>query len=304
MHDLSPHYICKSLFRLGPHQAPVYALAIGASENLLFSAGGDRIVALWDLKSKSQLPFTIRTDAPVFSLFYHAHSELLFVGCSNGKLHAVNTRSHQEHKAWLLDAGGIFDLKYDAMRNRLLAAGGSGILTAIDLTSLEVLRSVPLSAGKLRRIALRNEGDYVAIADNEGPVHVLDAETYQSIETIQAHADGASAVAWHPSKPVLVTGGKDALLRCWNMLERYSLVLSLAAHQAAIYDLLFHKNMQSIVSCSRDKTVKWWNPDTFDPLKRAAYAEGGHKHSVNKLVATEEYLVSAGDDRDIVVFGV
>ncbi len=302
--EYSPLATRHSPFKLGPHQAPVYALARGASDEFLFTGGGDRVVPLWNILTGEQLPFLVRTDAPVYSLHYDADSEILFIGCSNGMLHAIDTRTRVERKAWSLDSNGLFDLKSDELRKRLLVCGGNGVLTAIDTNKLDVIRSIPLSDGKLRRIALRGEGDLVAVADNSGLVHVLDADTYQAIETIHAHEEGSTAVVWHPSKPVLVTGGKDAHIRCWNMNEGYKQVLHLAAHQSAIYDIVYHAQQNCFVSCSRDKTIKWWDPILFDPLRKVDYSEGGHKHSVNRLLALGNRVVSAGDDRNVLVFGV
>jgi WD repeat-containing protein 61 len=285
------------------HQAPVYALSEGIHSEQIFTGGGDRIVALWDLESGNQLPFSVRTDAPIYSLFFYVPTQMLFVGCSNGKLHAIDLLSKQEKQAWSLDAKGVFDLKWDISQNRLLVAGGSGILTVLDLSELKVVRSVPLSDGKLRRVAIHKAGHLLAVADNSGPVHVLDADTFQTIETIHSHTDGASAVAWHPSKPVLVSGGKDAFIRCHSIGDEFRQILSFAAHQSTIYDIVYHDNVSCFVSCSRDKTVKWWDPLTFDPLHRVGHAEGGHKHSVNRLLTAGSHLITAGDDRQVLVFG-
>jgi len=288
---------------LGPHLAPVYALAEGLTQKQLFTAGGDRIVALWDLDTADQLPFTVRTDSPVYSLLFYKPSQLLFIGCGNGKLHAVDVKSRQEVHAWSLDEKGIFDLKMDDSRNRLLVGGGNGVLTVLDLSTSNIMRSIPLSDGKLRRIALRHEGDLIAVADNSGPVHVLEAESYQAREMIHSHEDGATAVAWHPLKPVLISGGKDAFIRCHSMNDGFKQVLAFAAHLSTIYDILFHKAANCFVSCSRDKTIKCWEPSTFDPLQRIDFAEGGHKHSVNRLLQMGGNLVSASDDREVHFFG-
>ena len=293
----------QTTFLLALHQASVYALATGATENLVFTGGGDRVVALWDLETRSQIPFAIRTDAPIYSLFFYAPTQMLFVGCSNGKLHAIDLISKQEKHAWSLDTKGVFDLKWDKEHNRLLVAGGGGILTVLDLSEMKVMRSVPLSDGKLRRVAIHQTGKLLAVADNSGPVHVLDADTYHTLESIHAHSDGATSVLWHPSKEVLISGGKDAYIRCYSPTDAFKQVFSFAAHQSAIYDIVFHAQTNSIVSCSRDKTIKWWDPQSFDPLNRVGHAEGGHKHSVNRVLSVGARLLSASDDRQVLVFG-
>ncbi len=260
-------------------------------------------MALWSVHDGKQQPLVIKTDSSIFSLAYHSIGKIVFIGCSNGILHAIDTVSRKELKAWTLDADGLFDLKWDAVRNRLLVAGGNGVLTVIDCQNLEVLRSIPLSDTKIRRVAMRIQGDLLAVADNAGLVHVLDAENYQPSETLSAHEEGCTSVLWHPHKPVLISGGKDAFIRCWNAADHYKLVFHFAAHLSTIYDMIYHESSNSIVTCSRDKSVKWWNPDTFDPIRKEDYASGGHKHSVNRLITLGDRVISAGDDRTVILFG-
>lgn len=293
-----------SIITIAAHSAPVYALATGDSDGWLFTGGADRVVARWNVSTGIQDSFVVKTDATVFSLLYNPTTQLLFIGCSDGKLHLVNVQKREEVRAWMLDTAGIFDLKMDVERNRLLAAGGNGILTVLDLTSNEVIRSIPLSSGKLRRLALHEQLGLLAVADNTGPVHVLESEHYATVATLNAHAEGSTAVAWHPEKPVLISGGKDAMLRCWNRLDGYNQVLFLAAHQSTIYDVVYHPASKCFVSCSRDKTIKFWNPDTFDPVHKVDYSSGGHKHSVNRLLSQGSFVISASDDRHVILFGV
>jgi WD40 repeat protein len=123
------------------------------------------------------------------------------------------------------------------------------------------------------------------------------------VHTILAHNEGATAVAWHPTKPVLISGGKDAFIRCHSIVNGYKEVLAFAAHLSAIYDVVYHEPTDCFVSCSRDKTIKWWSPSNFDPIRKVSVAEGGHKHSVNRLLSVGASLVSASDDRQVLVFG-
>lgn len=286
------------------HNAPIYALCLGESDNYVYSGGGDCLVAKWNLRTGEQEPFVVRAESAVYALVLEPDSHLLFIGCSDGKLHVINTITKQEVKSWTLHQAGIFDLKIDTSRRRLLAEGGDGVLSVWDLTSLTLLRTVPLSSGKLRQLELSPDNALLAIADNQGPVHVLDAEHYSTVNTLTSHADGATAVAWHPTKPILISGGKDAYLRCWNRSNGFAEVLSIAAHQSSIYSIVFWSNGAHMATASRDKTIKYWDAATLDPLKRIDYAAGGHRHSVNKLVIAGELLISASDDRNLQVHRV
>lgn len=286
------------------HSAPIYALSLGESEDFIYSGGGDCLVAKWNLRSGIQEPFVVKAGSAVYSLVFDPESKLLFIGCSDGKLHAIDTISRQEVKAWTFHRAGVFDLKIDHLRRLLLVAGGDGVLTVWNINHLQLLRTIPLSSGKLRQLALSPDGALLAVADNQGPVHVLDAEDYSSVATSLAHADGATSVAWHPLKPILISGGKDAYLRCLNRLQGFKEVLALAAHQATIYSIVFLADGQRLATASRDKTIKNWDATTMDPLLRIDHSNGGHRHSVNKLLVAGDALVSAGDDRNLQVHRV
>jgi WD40 repeat protein len=289
---------------LASHNAPVYALCMAESNEVFFSGGGDKVVAKWNVKESLQLPFTVRTESPIYALVWDSQSSMLFIGCSEGKIHAVNAETKAEEKAWSLHHDGVFDLKIDHQRRRLLAAGGDGVLSVWDLSSMQLRRTIPLSEGKLRQLALSPDGRCLAVTDNQGPVHVLDGETFHSLATLNAHADGSMSAAWHPTKPVLLTGGKDAYLRCWNAADNYKEVLNFAAHLSGIYSIVFLNDGKRFATCSRDKSIKIWDAQSLDPLQKIEYAQGGHKHSVNKLLVLDSYMVSAGDDRQLNVFGV
>jgi WD40 repeat protein len=286
------------------HGAPIYALCPGESPTLFYSGGGDCLVAKWNLEAGQQEPFVVKAESPVYSLVLDADSNVLFIGCSDGKLHAIDTHSRQELKAWALHRAGVFDLKIDPGRRRLLAAGGDGVLSVWDLNTLQLLRTVPLSSGKLRQLELSPDNALLAVADNQGPVHVLNADDYSTVNTLTSHADGATAVAWHPTKPILISGGKDAYLRCWNRSNSFAEILSIAAHQASIYSIVFWPDGLRMATASRDKTIKYWDAANLDPIKRIDYAAGGHRHSVNKLLLAGTVLVSGGDDRMLQVHRV
>ena len=82
---------------------------------------------------------------------------------------------------------------------------------------------------------------------------------------------------------------------------------SIAAHDGAIYDIAYSPNSDLFATASRDKTVKIWDAKTFqllEVLNKEDY--DGHQYSVNKLIWStyNNYLISAGDDRTIIVWEI
>jgi centriolar protein POC1 len=84
----------------------------------------------------------------------------------------------------------------------------------------------------------------------------------------------------------------------WSMQDNYACVLSVPAHNYAIYSIAFGHGI--CASASRDKTIKIWDELSFNPIQRLDTKSGGHSHSVNKLLFQHDHLISCSDDRQII----
>jgi WD40 repeat protein len=70
---------------------------------------------------------------------------------------------------------------------------------------------------------------------------------------------------------------------------------------------VFHPSGAWFATGSRDKTIKLWNPDDYSFLMRIEKEiHAGHINSVNKIYwsSFNNYLVSAGDDRRIIIWEI
>lgn len=286
------------------HSAAVYGLSQGPTSDTFFSASADHFAVLWKLDGLKQEPFAVKLEKPAYAVLFIPQHQLLVVGNSEGEFHVIDFQRKEEIKLIAHHQKGIFDFAYDVADNQLLVAGGDGILSVWSLPSFQLVRSIPLCDYKLRQLSIDAAQNFVAVACGDGVVRVLDLVFFNETATINAHDEGATAVAWHPIKPVLVTGGKDAHLKCWNVNDHFSNVLSIPAHQFAIYSIVFDETGNYCATASRDKSIKIWDSTSFEPLLKIGPGAEGHSHSVNKLLWIGEELVSCGDDRKICCFGI
>ena len=140
------------------------------------------------------------------------------------------------------------------------------------------------------------------MACGDGTVRVLDTEHFNERHTLQAHEGGALSVAFHPTKPALVSGGKDGHLRLWHTDEQCREVLALPAHKSSIYRIAFNAEGTVCATASRDKSAKCWAADTFAPLARLDRTAGGHSHSVNAVLWSGDALITGSDDRSVLAW--
>jgi WD40 repeat protein len=214
----------------------------------------------------------------------------------------IDLRERRETQVMQQRSKGIYAI-LPVPRERLLCAGGDGTLTVYHVDQALIhQRTIPLCDAKLRGFAIQASGALLAAACGDGTVRVLDTDHFNEHHTLHAHEGGALAVTFHPTKPALVSAGKDGHLRLWHVEESFRELLALPAHRSAIYQVAFNGAGTICATAGRDKSAKCWRADTFDPLARLERSSGGHSHSVNAVNWIGDHLITAGDDRTILAW--
>lgn len=281
------------------HRASVYALC-KAGEGAFLSAGGDGVVVRWELNRPEEGRAVAMVGEPVYSMALDAHRQALLIGCGSGRLLVIDLESGVEAQVEHVHQKGIFRIV--PLGNGLLAcAGGDGVLSVWQwagegMARLVQQRSIALCAEKLRDITLLNEGR-LAVACGDGMVRILDTGSFNGMAQAEGHSGGAYGVCMHPTKPVLLTGGKDGALKAWR--EDGSPLHAVPAHKGSVYVVSVDPHGRFLYTAGRDALVKVWDLATLDPVARSQRDRSGHTHSVNAAIWCGEQLITASDDRRI-----
>ena len=140
----------------------------------------------------------------------------------------------------------------------------------------------------------------LVVGCGDGTIRFIDIQLNIEIHCIQAHQASVNALCFHPTENKLISGGKDALLKVWE-LDNYEEVTSVPAHNYAIYSIVLSPDQSLFATASRDRTIKIWETDSQRFLVRIdAEKYAGHSHSVNKILWMDSLLLSAGDDRKVI----
>lgn len=302
-----PKLEVKHLATLSGHSGCIYTMSQGATENIVFSGGSDKFIASWNLETLQAEKFAALMPASVFVICHIPEKKLLLAGTTKGTIHIIDLEKKQEIKVLLHHTEAIFDIKYSLETNCFYTAAGDGNLAICALDTLSLTHLKKLSNQKVRDIDFNYTTSEIALALGDCKILILDLHTLEQKKEFIAHKLAANVVKYSPDGKLLLTGGRDAHLKIWQV-EDYELVKSIPAHNWAIYDIVFNPDATLFATASRDKTLKVWDAKTFQLLKRISKetVEGAHTHSVNKLhwSTYKNYLISAGDDRMIEVWEV
>lgn len=294
--------------RFSGHKGPVYTLCPAAEPGFFFSGSGDGSVVRWKMDAPETGITVARISRAIFATHLQA-PHILLIGDEDGGAHVVDLQERHEVQLERAHVKGIFSI-LSLTDGRIVMAGGDGTVSIWTAAATEsggliaLQRKIPLCDEKVRGLALNADGTLLAVACGDGAIRILDTTDLNEHFTLDAHERGANCVAWHPTKPVLVSGGKDGHIRIWRTDDDFNPLHAFPAHHDTIYDLAFSPDGKQCATASRDKTAKVWDAATFSPLRRLDRAHGGHGYSVNDLLWQGSTLLTASDDKSIVAWAV
>lgn len=287
------------------HKGPVYTITRGVNEGEILSGSSDQRIGSWSLTTGNPAEFSAHMPTHVIALQSIQGANVIVAGTSGGTVHFIDPVNKKEIKAEKYFDAQVFDFAYSPQHHLLFASSGNGIVTIADANSFEKLKTIQLCNEKVRSIAIHPGGKMVAIAASDSRIRIFSLPLMQETHNFVAHDLAANVVAWHPEGKYLLSGGRDAHLNIWDPEKDFAKTESIAAHNYAIYSMAFSPDMKLFATASRDKTVKIWNAETAQLLLRInKEKQEGHLHSVNKVIWTKEGLVSAGDDRAIILWDI
>ncbi len=289
----------KKILEISGHAGAVYTGAV--DQNFLYSGSADHYVTRWNIDTGEQDKFAIKMDQSVYALEFISEN-VLAVGLSNGSLYLFDIVAKNELRHFVQHIKAIFSITSNPLKNQFYVGDADGNLSIWNSQTLELLIYVPLDCGKIRDIAVNDNGELMSVSCQDGTTRIFETVGFNEIITLITHNGGATVSCFDVNDPEqILTGGKDAHLNLWNW-KTSGLIKSIPAHNYVIYDICF-LNPDFFATASRDKTIKIWDAKTNQIIQRLDIKSGGHKHSVNKLVKiNDETFASFGDDKRIIIW--
>lgn len=298
----------QKLTSLTGHRDCVYTLAGTPGAASFYSSGADGLVVAWRADAAGQDgELVAKVENSVYALRHLPERNLLLLGHNFQGIQAIDLTEKKLVFATALPPVAIFDMVYSEVRQRLYVALADGTLAVLRAADFRVETLLRLSDKSLRCLALHEERGELVVGGSDWLIRVLNAATLAVKYTVEGSTNSVFTAAYSPDGRYLLTAGRDAHLRVWDVAAGYAEHRSIVAHLFTINHLLFSPDGQLLATCSMDKSIKLWDAETLTLLRvvdRARHA--GHGTSVNKLFwpATRNRLVSCSDDRSLAVWQI
>lgn len=259
----------KALRTLDRQDGPVEAVAF-SPDGASLAATGDGTIRLWDPATGRPLRRWKAHTFRVTSLAFAPDGKTLASSAVvDSAVHFWDPETGRELHA---DghAGAVWDLAFDADGKSLTSRSGEKQLVRWDLATETRASGFggppvqgPVSISADRRL-LATAG---RVADSA--VRVYDLTTGALVRTLGDHPGGVEAIAFAPDGKLLATGGKDLVIRLWDVAG-CKLARSLEGHQGeAVMALAWSPDGTLLASASWENTssIHFWDPATGGQLK-------------------------------------
>lgn len=286
-------------YHLPAHKDCIYT-CLKLNDHSFLTAGGDGQLLKWDLNDTSSAKLLARTDASIYFL-EHINQNIIAIGTNAGDLYFYNHLEKQITSKFNIGYGIFTGVGVD---DKLILGSADGVLTTISTTENVIENSIKVSEGHIRNITILEKGQFVA-ATSANEILILDKRIEVVHRISNAHNDSVFSLL-RINEQVFLSGGKDAILKLWSA-SSYQPILEIPAHLFAINHLLKLGISGRIISASRDKSIKIWDPETLllEKVIDRSKIELASSHSVNKLLFLNSgLLVSVGDDRIVRIYEI
>jgi WD40 repeat protein len=287
------------------HRDCVYTLVATAESAQFFSAGGDGQIVLWDLSRPDVGSLVAQIPASVYAMAFDGVKNQLWVGQNYEGIQLIDPLKKTVIASSNITSSAIFDIQL--FDNQAFVSQSDGVITVMDIENFAVKRHIKASNQSARCLAINKTKREIAIGYSDSLIRVFDIDDGNLKHTLTGHSNSVFTVQYSPCGQFLLSAGRDAHLRIWNIEPNYSAFKAIPAHLFAINHIVYSPDGHLFATCSMDKSIKIWEAATFKLLKvidKARHA--GHATSINKLwwSSYKQQLVSCSDDKKISVWEI
>lgn len=192
-------------------------------------------------------------------------------------------------------------LAIDATGQRFATGGWNGTAQVWDLSTGQVLATLPHGGEYVNAVAFSPNGQYLATGGNDpaGFIQIWEIASSKQVRVISGHDDEVLSLAYSQDGSQLLSSSYDKTARLWDVATGKE-VRKFAGHTWWVWSAMFSPDESQIVTAGHDGTAIVW--DVASDKRTPAFT--GHKGPVFSAVFSPDgkQVASAGFDRRVLTW--
>ncbi len=254
--ELYSHQPC--LATVQAHQGAVNGLVMSPDEKVMYSAGADGAVRVWD--PVAARPIAVLADhlAGVLDLAMTADGNTLAAALTDGQLVVWDTAGSHERVRIPAHAGQARGLAFSPDGSRIASGGDDRRVRLWDARTGAHLGDIPRTfRGPVNHVAFSPDGAWIAASAAQSDGRVVLWDGAGTITDVTRHLGGAGTLCFSPDGRVLATAGWDREIRLWDINQRQT-IGKLLSPNGYVQSMHFRDGGQTLLSTG------WWTVDLWD----------------------------------------
>lgn len=160
--------------------------------------------------------------------------------------------------------GWVRSLVVDPLSNKWFVSGSSDSTIKVwDLANSDCKAIITGHIMAVRCLEVSKRFPYLFSGSEDKEVKCFDLERTNSplgceIRNYHGHLGGVYAMSLHPELDILFTGGRDTVVRVWDIRSRAE-IMTLTGHKGDITSIIANEMDPQIITSSTDGTIRLWD---------------------------------------------
>jgi WD40 repeat protein len=311
------------------HSLKVTSLAFNPSGSLLVTASEDRTAKLWELQKGTLLKAFPGHQKAVTGVSIDPLDQTLATSSLDGTVRLWELSTGKLTKT-LQHSSAVLHVCFDNDATWLVTATSNRTLQSWDLQKARVA-GVTGHGSRIRLMAFQSRQPQMLASSNDTSALLWDLKTGALLWSLQGHREGISAIAMSADGTLAATASFDKTIRLWDLTRRQQTKVlfpgvkagsvgkkcsqhsdcdasrfcvqeqckaidSGAGHTEPVLAMAFSNDGKTLISGSRDRTVRFWSVQKGTLLKTIL----AHDKPVQSLALSAKGVLATGSDNGLV----
>ena len=190
--------------------------------------------------------------------------------------------------------------------DRYLAIGtGDGDILIWDLSGNKILYSISAHSGGIWSVCFSYDNKYLASGGDDSLIKIWNFDKRTEELSFKGHSGRINQLCFKRNGYTLVSSSDDCLIKIWKLflginVNNYKCTTILEGHTKRVWSFSFTTDESEIISCSEDKTIRFWNLRSG----KSKTLMSGHKNGIRTIAVRNDnkYFATAGQDKQIIIW--